>query len=172
MRRGAIIALTLFVSVIVSATVLTLPEIAPYAPLLIVIAVVHLALFQGRRYTLVCAVIFGVLQDVAYGDFIGQTALALFLVGYAAAWVRSTVMGESRLLAILLSGVCSFGYLWIAYAVSRLFGFGAVSAHTVFVQSAHSALVGMAFALLFYGIYRRLFADRERHAPIGADAIE
>ncbi|MCY0870443.1 MAG: rod shape-determining protein MreD [Firmicutes bacterium] len=172
MKRAVIIVLTLLVSLIASATILTLPEIAPYAPLLIVIAVVHLALFQGRRYTLVCAVVFGVMQDVAYGDFIGQTALALFLVGYASTWVRSTVMGESRLLAILLSGVCSFGYLWISYLVSRLFGFAQVSPHTVFVQSAQSALIGMAFTLLFYGLYRKLFATPGRAAPIGADAIE
>ena len=152
--------LALFFSLILQATVLTLPQIVAYAPNLVLIGVIMLGLLRPPRYALIFGAAIGLVEDINYANFLGETAFAYALAGYLAAYFRSLVMRESLLLGML---VCGFGnelFDWFTFATSRLFGTNALGPHAMLIASSRNTLATMLAVILLYPLYHRAFAPR------------
>jgi rod shape-determining protein MreD len=150
--------LALFFSLILQATLLTFPDIVNYAPNLVMIGVVMMGLLRKPRYALIFGAIIGLVEDINYANFLGETAFAYALGGYLSGYFRSLVMRESLLLAMLVSGLCNELFDWFTFASSRLFGTNALGAHAMLLASSRSTLVTMLAMILLYAPYRLAFA--------------
>lgn len=154
--------LTLFVSLILESTVFRVPGISSFAPNLVVFGIVMVGILRGSRMGMAFGILIGLIQDLSFGPFLGQTAFAYALVGYLSGYFRSLVMRESMLLAVLLSGVSAELSAWIIYGVSRLFDAAPISIHLILRDSSRSALMTMVITVLLYRLYRRAFLVKPR----------
>ncbi len=152
----------LLLSLILESTLFRVPGFVSYAPNLVVLGIVMVGILRGSRMGMLFGVIIGLIQDVSFGPFLGQTAFAYLLVGYLSGYFRSLVMRESMLLALLLSGMGAEISAWIIYGVSRLFAEAPVGVHLILRESSRSSLMTMVACLLFYRAYRRAFLLKPR----------
>lgn len=143
---------------ILETSVLRLPHIAPYAPNLVVFVIVMVGVLRGPGTALVFGLAFGLMQDVDYSSFLGETAFAYAVIAYLSGFLRGLVMRESLLLTVLLTGIGTEGFTWLAYAVARLFGQSLWSVHQVMIMSSQVSLSSMACAILLYVPFHRVFA--------------
>lgn len=154
--------LTLFLFLIIEATVLSNARITGFVPNLVLVGVVMAGLLRGTRVAVVVGVLIGMVQDVNYGSFLGETAVAYALAGYAAGFLRSLVMRESVLLAILVTGITSELFEWVTYGLSRFFGAADISVRAVAHLSSSLTLVSMGFAIIAYWPFKKLFSRPPR----------
>ncbi|PWI58825.1 rod shape-determining protein MreD [Sulfoacidibacillus thermotolerans] len=155
--KNILFFIVLVVSLVLDATVFRMPGISAFAPNLVVLGIVMVAILRGSRMGMIFGALIGLMQDVSFGPFLGQTAFAYALVGYLSGYFRSLVMRESLLLALLLSGVSAEVSTWIVYGVSRLFAAAPTSLHLILRESSRSALMTMIACVILYRIYRLVF---------------
>lgn len=162
MIRAAALFVVLWLALAVQSTLGATPGLEPYFPDLPLLFVVLAGMFRGTRAGLLYGLAIGLVADISYGMFLGQTAFALAAAGYLAGYGRSLFIRESRLLAILLAGVLNEVFLWISYGVSRLFGEVPIGPHAVLLQSAWSTLATMILVPFVYGVFRKRLGRRPR----------
>ncbi len=162
--KSILLFVAVFVSLVLEATLFRVPLLAAYAPNLVVLGLVMAGIFRGSRVGAVLGVLIGLIQDISYGAFLGQTAFAYAVIGSMSGYFRSLVMRESLLLALLLSGTGTEVFTWVTFGMSRLFGEAPVGIHAIVVESARSSLVTMGYAIVLYYLYRRWFRVKPRIA--------
>lgn len=158
-----IYSLALFLSMILESTLFQIHYLNLIEPGLVVIALVLLGMFKGPREGLIYGVIIGLIQDVSFGPFLGQSAFVYGMIGYLSGYLRSLVMRESVLLAVVMTGISTEVYVWLSFAVSRLFGQLGANLHTVVVTSTRMTLSTVVFTILLYPLYRRLLRKKAKN---------
>ncbi|MCY0875056.1 MAG: rod shape-determining protein MreD [Firmicutes bacterium] len=153
---------SLFISLVLEVSVLRLPGLSHWAVNIVVWCLVMIGILRGPKAGLVAGIVIGLVQDASYGTFLGETALAYALTGYMAGYVRSLVLRDSLVLAILLTGIGTEVFSWVTYATSRFFGEVTVVMHPALQESARSALSTMVLCLLLYIPFYRMFVRKKR----------
>ncbi len=152
----------LFLSLIFQSTIFQVPWLQPFAPSLIVIALVLVGVFRGAREGLIFGIVIGLIQDTSFGSFLGQSAFAYALIGYVSGYLRSMVIRVSLFLSLLLVAISTEFYVWLSYAVSRLFGQLGTDLHTVTITSTHMTLSTLVFTLFLYPFYQWLLVHKAK----------
>lgn len=160
--KNVLLFATLWLALIVQSTWSVWPGFARSAPDLIVFCVVMIGFLRGERAGLIFGLLIGLVMDISFGLFLGQSAFAFAAIGYFAGYVRSLFLRDSLLLALLISGVSNELFVWLAYGTSRLFHEVTLSAHSVLLYSARTSLSTLLLTLLLYVPFRKAFAKKPR----------
>ena len=125
-RRLAVCVAVLVTAILVQLVVLSRLPLPGVSPDLVLVAVVALALTYGSLTGGVCGFFAGLALDVAppADHVVGQAALVLCLVGYAAGawWRRTPPAARSTPLAIVVVGVAALGSCALTLAIAALLG--------------------------------------------------
>ncbi len=152
----------LFFSLIIQSTVFQAPGLQAIAPSLIVIALVLIGVFRGSREGLLFGIVIGLIQDTSFGSFLGQSAFAYALIGYFSGYLSGLLMRVGLFMSLLMVGVSTEIYIWLTYAISRLFGQLDVGVQAAVVVSTHMALSTIAFTLVLYPLYRKVLFPKAK----------
>ncbi|OPG16427.1 rod shape-determining protein MreD [Ferroacidibacillus organovorans] len=160
--RSTLLFVALFLSLVLESTVFRAPILSEYAPNLVVIGLVMTGLLRTPRMGLLFGLGIGLIQDIDYGRFLGETAFAYALIGYLAGYFRHLVLRESALLAILVTGLASELFAWVTYGEARLLEASGTTLHEVIRSSSKTSLVSMVVVLLLYAPYRKAFLKKKK----------
>ncbi|NPV43205.1 MAG: rod shape-determining protein MreD [Firmicutes bacterium] len=86
-------------------------------PDFILAAVIAIALFRGDLEGGIYGLVFGLLQDLLYGDILGINALGKFLTGYLAGYCTRILFRENVLIPIIITFLGSIFHEAIILAV-------------------------------------------------------
>jgi len=152
----------LFLCLILSVSLLQLPGLRDLGIAAVTWCLVMIGILRGSRAALIAGIVIGLVQDISYGSFLGESALGYALAGYAAGYVRSLVVRDSLVLAVFLTGVCTELFDWVTYLTSRFFGADVILVHAAVQDSSRSALSTMILCVLLYFPFYRAFAKKPR----------
>lgn len=153
---------SLFVSLLLCATLFQLPVIDSLQLNAVVWCLVMIGMLRGARAGLVAGILIGLVQDISFGTFLGESAFAYALVGYVAGSARSLVIRDSLPLAILLTGICTELFDWITFVTGRFFGEAVIMLHAAVQESSRSALSTMVLCVVLYYPFYRAFVRKPR----------
>lgn len=119
-------------------------------PRFALVGVIMIALFLGRREGLLYGFVFGLLQDVLFGQVIGVYTLSMMIAGYFSGLI---LMLFHRSIAVVASTVALilFGHEWLLYSIYRLFLTTTVDVQWIISnQILPSVGANLFFAILLY----------------------
>jgi len=88
--------------------------------LILCLVVIFSFLYEGKNYGMVLGVVFGLLTDICYMQYVGVSALGYFLVAFSIVLLRELVNKEniaSILLTTALVTLIFNIFVWLAYAI-------------------------------------------------------
>ena len=85
-----------------------IPEIAGARPVLLLCCVSTIALFEKKEYTLVLALIIGLITDISAGSAAGPGAICLVLICFAISAIFESVLHVNLLSGVLAGAICVF----------------------------------------------------------------
>ncbi|MBO8172544.1 MAG: rod shape-determining protein MreD [Bacillaceae bacterium] len=119
-------------------------------PRFVVVGVIYIALYLGRRKGLWYGLIFGLLQDILYSDVIGVYAFGMGLVGYFSG-LAFKLFHQGLLLILLTMIVSILIYDLVIYSFFSMFGIASVNLQWMMMnQLIPTLFLNAIFAVLIY----------------------
>lgn len=84
--------------------------IAGIMPNLFIILMLYIGLYMGRTMGIIYGTIFGIFIDLWIGKTLGLTSIALALIGVISGLMDKTFSKDSRLIVLLMGGLCTVIY--------------------------------------------------------------
>ncbi|WP_027414892.1 rod shape-determining protein MreD [Aneurinibacillus terranovensis] len=166
MRLG-IISAVIFLFFLIEGTVVQVIGAAAWGlswiitPRFVLVGIVFIGLYLGRRKALVYGLLFGLLYDVVYTDVIGVYAFTMGLTGYLAG-LCARYFHQSLLLVTTTILLATFMNEWIVYGLYHLFHMAEVSLNTLLLQEmVPTVLFNTLFALLIFRPMSRMLTAAE-----------
>lgn len=119
-------------------------------PHFVLVGIIYIALYLGRRTGLWFGLAFGLLQDILYSDVIGVYAFGMALVGYFSG-LAFKLFHQSLLLVLLTMLFSVLIYDLVVYGFFTMFGLAQTGFHwTVMNQLIPTLFLNALFAVLVY----------------------
>ncbi|MGI6751357.1 MAG: rod shape-determining protein MreD [Anaerovoracaceae bacterium] len=136
------------------STIMNQLKIFGVGPNLILCLVILLSFLYEENQGLVLGVIFGIIQDLSFGQIIGPSAMAYFVVGFAIKYLR-IIFYRDNVLSVFLTTVVGTGLFTIVNWVINTIFLGTYA--LMYVAKMMPILMGyhFMFMVLFYLIRGR-----------------
>ncbi|TDA70051.1 MAG: rod shape-determining protein MreD [Clostridia bacterium] len=122
----------------------------PAVPDLLLVAVALEALFYGPRQGAVIGLLYGLIEDIYLGRYIGLNALVKTLVGYGIGWGENRIYRDNLLVPVLVlvTATLAANLLWLLVAL--LVGWSLPPAGVIWRQVLWQAGLNSVAALVVY----------------------
>lgn len=155
MKRYIILFTFLIIGLVFQSTLFEKAYIFGVKPNLLLVVVVVYALFYGKHSAAQLGVIYGLMEDIVTGKFIGMNALSMMAAGYTAGLGGSGIYRDSPLapLVTFFFGI-TMNYV-VVFVVGLITGFPGIHPLQNFLAiSLISIVYNLSIAFLIYIIYR------------------
>jgi rod shape-determining protein MreD len=127
-------------------------------PRFVLVGIVFIGLYAGRRQALYFGLFFGLLYDVVYAEVIGVYAFTMAVLGYLAG-LTSRYFHQSWLLFFVNVLLAVLINEWLVYQMYHLFNMASMSAGGLLLKEVIPTVIFNAiFALLIFRPTHKLFA--------------
>lgn len=89
--------------------------IAGVMPNIFIILMLYIGLYMGRTMGFIYGIIFGIFIDIWIGKNIGFTSIVLALIGTISGMLDKTFSKDSRIIVLLMGGICTILYEVVLY---------------------------------------------------------
>lgn len=115
MKRGIVYAILIFVFFILQSTAVQAISLGGVVPNLLIILVVSLAFFRGKKTGLLVGFFCGLLNDLFFGDMIGFYAMIYMMIGYLCGFLSKEFYEFDLRLPLLLIAASDLVYSVVVY---------------------------------------------------------
>ncbi|MDS1029401.1 rod shape-determining protein MreD [Bacillota bacterium LX-D] len=151
MSRYIVLGVLLLISLLLESTVLDYFKIAGTKPDLLLLLVVFSGLLHGHVVGAKTGFIFGLVEDLYTGSFLGLNAVSKMLVGYLVGWSETKIFKENLFIPALTSFVSTFLANIIYIVIAMLAGIDHKIIAYVWHDTLTLALFNACLAPFFYG---------------------
>lgn len=147
-----------FINFILQTTVFRFFEIMNVIPNTTLVLVIIVSFLCKERYGIVYGIIFGLLQDIFFGEIVGVAAFIYFTIGIVVNDVKGYIYKDTILSSVLITAV-SVTYYHLAYwLLMRLFdmniGFMYILRNVFVIEIFYDILVSIIiYKILFNQLY-------------------
>lgn len=155
MKRYITLFFLLVIGLVFQSTLFEKAYIFDVKPNLLLVVVVIYALFYGGNSAAKLGIIYGLVEDIVTGKFIGLKALSMMAAGYAAGLGSSGIYRDNPLapIATFFFGI-TMNYV-VLFVIGLIVGFpGVYPFKNFFVVSFVSIVYNLSITFLIYIIYR------------------
>jgi rod shape-determining protein MreD len=119
-------------------------------PRFVLVGIVFIGLYAGRRRALLFGLFFGLLYDVVYAEVIGVYAFATATLGYLAG-LASRYFHQSWLLVLVNVLLVTFINEWLVYEIYHLFNMANMNgSQLLFDEAIPTVVFNVLFALVIF----------------------
>ncbi|HHW07704.1 MAG TPA: rod shape-determining protein MreD [Clostridia bacterium] len=151
-----ILGAALFLSLTLEATLFNHLTLAGVKPDLLLVLVIIYSLFRGSAAGAKLGFVYGLVEDLLLGNYVGLNAACKMLVGYAIGWGEKRFFKDNILVPVFAVFTGTLGFLLIYFMLFSLVAGGGAWApfsHMVLPLCAYNTLLGI---LLYRPLYRSL----------------
>jgi rod shape-determining protein MreD len=131
-------------------------------PRFVLVGVVLIGLYNGRRKAVLFGLIFGFMYDIVYTDVLGVYAFTMGLTGYLAG-LASRYFHQNWLLVAVTIVLATFFNEWLVYVFYHLFHLANSDLNNlIFREMIPTVIFNAIFALLIFRPMSRLLSGGDR----------